>query len=273
MCKINKPDLPGHYWLKAYSPGWLWNLWSCTWFHSWADWHPPPETRTSNKAVGAPCCKGILMRAQLTEVCYDTAVGIRLARIKAFNAAGAPHWDWTQPLYKVIVRLQWTNTLLFLYVIRFSLFNQTMFSYFESVNLMHRFAPYLCSLLSELLLLEAPLLSFLLQFLHFLHAVGFPTCCKERKQVFWTTILKVLLMLFCNFTIWPYLKTQSTQTRQIAALRSFSYAYNKTVDCFYFAPWLKWSIPIRAGTTMCDSLQENQSNVTESWENMFTFSF
>lgn len=102
---------------------------------------------------------------------------------------------------------------------------------------------------------------------------------QKRKQVFWTTILMVLLMLFCRLLsavsclTYLYLKAQSTQTRQIAALRSFSYAYNKTVDCFYFAPWLKWSIPIRAGTTMCDSLQENQSNVTESWENMFTFSF
>lgn len=198
MCKINKPDLPGHYWLKACSPGWLWNPWSCTWFHSWADWHPPPETRTSNKAVCAPCCEGILMCAQLTEVCYDTAVGIRLARIRALSAAGAPHWDWARPLHEVMVRLQRTHTLHFLYMTRFWLFDPTMFSYFESLNHMHTFAPYLGPLLSELLLLEAPLLSFLLQFLHFLHAIGFPTCCKKRKQVFWTTVLKVLLKLFCR---------------------------------------------------------------------------
>lgn len=48
---------------------------------------------------------------------------------------------------------------------------------------MSGFAPYLRPLLSELLLLQAPLLALLLQLLHLLHTVGLPTSCiKEVKQ-------------------------------------------------------------------------------------------
>lgn len=63
------------------------------------------------------------MCAQLTEVCYDTAAGIRLARIRALDAAGAPHWE-------VMVRR--TNTALSLYDRIWTLWSD---SYFESVNL------------------------------------------------------------------------------------------------------------------------------------------
>lgn len=41
---------------------------------------------------------------------------------------------------------------------------------------------YLCPLLSELLLLKSPPLSFLLQFLHFLHTVGFLPCWKRGSK-------------------------------------------------------------------------------------------
>ena len=36
-------DSPDHYWLAACSPDWLWSLGSYTWFHSLANWRPPPE--------------------------------------------------------------------------------------------------------------------------------------------------------------------------------------------------------------------------------------
>lgn len=48
---------------------------------------------------------------------------------------------------------------------------------------MSGFVPHLCPLLSELLLLQAPFLTLLLQLLHLLHTVGLPTSCiKEVKQ-------------------------------------------------------------------------------------------
>lgn len=48
---LSLPNLCGvsdsqHHWRsKVCSPGWPWSLWSCTWSHSWVDWHRPPAVR------------------------------------------------------------------------------------------------------------------------------------------------------------------------------------------------------------------------------------
>lgn len=49
----SEADLPGHCCLKACSPGCLWNLWSYTWSHSWANWHRPPETSNRGRRIKA----------------------------------------------------------------------------------------------------------------------------------------------------------------------------------------------------------------------------
>ena len=128
-------DSPDHYWLAACSPDWLWSLGSYTWFHSLANWRPPPE-------MGQKIKRASFWRVLTLNVSLQPA---RMRMLWHLKQLGSQSW-----CVCVCVCVC---------------------------------APHLCPLLSELLLLKSPLLSFLLQFLHLLHTVGFPPCWKDGAKI------------------------------------------------------------------------------------------